>query len=93
MLRRPPSCREWSIVLTHSASPWSTPSTICGIRITRTAEVHDEQLDVLVPAAAELVTLTGGAAREIRQRWGREAQVVGHPHVVDLKTMAAFPSI
>ena len=52
---------------------------------------HDEQLDVLVPAAAELVTLTGGAAQEICDRWGREAQVVAHPHVVELETMAAIP--
>jgi Glycosyltransferase Family 4 len=52
-------------------------------------QAHDEQLDVLVPAAAEVVTLTRGAAGEIRQRWGRDAHVISHPHVVDLKTMAA----
>lgn len=51
--------------------------------------VHDEQLDVLVPAAAELVTLTDGAAGEIRRRWGRDAHVISHPHVVNLKSMAA----
>lgn len=50
--------------------------------------LHDEQLDVLVPAADALVTLTDGAAGEIRARWGREAQVLPHPHVVDLRTMA-----
>ena len=49
---------------------------------------HDAQLDVLVPAADALVTLTRGAAREIRRRWGRAAYVVPHPHVVDLATMA-----
>lgn len=31
-------------------------------------ELHDRQLDVLVPAADELITLTGGAAAEIRAR-------------------------
>jgi len=50
--------------------------------------LHDEQLDVLVPAADALITLTDGAADEIRERWGREAVVLPHPHVVDLRTMA-----
>ncbi|GAA5112894.1 hypothetical protein GCM10023339_16500 [Alloalcanivorax gelatiniphagus] len=48
---------------------------------------HDSQLDVLVPAADALVTLTRGAADEIRERWGREAVVVPHPHVVPIETM------
>ncbi|WP_243060658.1 glycosyltransferase [Nocardioides sp. SR21] len=51
-------------------------------------ELHDRQLDVLVPAADAVVTLTPGAADEIRRRWGREALVLPHPHVVDLRTMA-----
>ena len=50
--------------------------------------LHDAQLDVLVPAADELVTLTEGAAREIERRWRRHATVVPHPHVVDLTTAA-----
>ena len=49
---------------------------------------HDEHLDVLVPAADALVTLTEGAAREIESRWGRRARVVPHPHVVDLPTIS-----
>jgi hypothetical protein len=49
--------------------------------------LHDAQLDVLVPAADALITLTPGAAHEIAERWGREALVVPHPHVVDLPTM------
>lgn len=44
---------------------------------------HDKQLDVLIPAADELITLTPGAAAEIRRRWGREATVLPHPHVVE----------
>ena len=43
---------------------------------------HDEALDILVPAADALVTLTSGGAEEIRSRWGREAHVIPHPHVV-----------
>ncbi len=46
------------------------------------AELHDEQLGVLVAAADALITLTPGAAREIEHRWGRRAVVVPHPHVV-----------
>ena len=49
-----------------------------------TSELHDEQLDVLLPAAAVVLTLTPGAADEIHRRWGRTAVVLPHPHVVDL---------
>ncbi len=49
--------------------------------------LHDAQLDVLVPAADALVTLTAGAAEEIDRRWGRRAHVVPHPHVADFATM------
>lgn len=53
----------------------------------QTREAHDAQLDVLIPAADALVTLTPGAAAEIRRRWDVEARVLPHPHVVDLETM------
>lgn len=46
-------------------------------------------LDVLVPAAAAVLTLTSGAATEIARRWGREAVVLPHPHVVPLARIAA----
>jgi len=46
--------------------------------------VLDAQLDVLVPAAAGLVTLTPGAAATVRTRWGRDPLVLPHPHVVAL---------
>lgn len=49
--------------------------------------LHDEQLDVLVPAADAVITLTPGAAHEIESRWGRETTVIPHPHVVDLRTI------
>ncbi len=54
--------------------------------------LHDEQLDVLVPAADAVVTLTTGAAQEIAERWGRRAHVVPHPHVVDFATMERLAS-
>ena len=44
--------------------------------------LHDAQLDVLVPAAAQVITLTPGAAAEITKRWGRDVRVLPHPHVV-----------
>lgn len=49
---------------------------------------HDAALDVLVPAADAILTLTPGAAQEIHRRWGRTARVVPHPHVVDLDRIA-----
>jgi hypothetical protein len=49
---------------------------------------HDAHLDVLVPAADALITLTLGAARVIERRWGRRAQVLPHPHVVDEPTLS-----
>ncbi|WP_181312509.1 glycosyltransferase family 1 protein [Nocardioides campestrisoli] len=48
----------------------------------RDSATHAAQLDVLVPAADALITLTPGAAREISRRWGRTATVLPHPHVV-----------
>lgn len=52
-----------------------------------TPGAHDEHLDVLVPAADHLITLTPGAAELIAHRWGRRAEVLPHPHVVDLERM------
>jgi hypothetical protein len=50
---------------------------------------HDAALDVLVPAATSLITLTPGAAAEIERRWGRRAAVLPHPHVVEEPTLSA----
>jgi hypothetical protein len=50
--------------------------------------LHDTQLSVLVEAADALVTLTPGAAAEIRRRWGRDARVLPHPHVVQEPTLS-----
>jgi glycosyltransferase involved in cell wall biosynthesis len=45
---------------------------------------HLAHLDLLVPAADAVVTLTAGAAATIERRWGRTAEVVPHPHVLAL---------
>lgn len=52
-------------------------------------EAHVERLDVLVPAAAAVITLTDGAAAEIARRWGREATVLPHPHVLPIAAVGA----
>jgi hypothetical protein len=44
---------------------------------------HDQLLAELIPAAADVLTLTAGAAAEIAARFGRSAQVVPHPSLVD----------
>lgn len=48
---------------------------------------HDAHLDVLVPAADALITLTHGAAAEVGRRWGRRPLVLPHPHVVNQQRM------
>ncbi len=50
--------------------------------------LHDAQLGTLLEHAAAVITLTPGAARAIARRWGREATVLSHPHVVDFETLA-----
>lgn len=51
--------------------------------------LHLEQLDILVRAADELITLTAGAAAEIERRWGAVATVVPHPHVAPFEHLGA----
>jgi hypothetical protein len=45
-------------------------------------EWHDAHLDLLVPAADAVITLTPGAAGEIRRRWNRTAAVLPHPSLL-----------
>ena len=52
------------------------------------ADLHDAQLGVLLEHAATVITLTPGAAVAIAARWGRIAEVLPHPHVVDWDTMS-----
>jgi hypothetical protein len=49
---------------------------------------HLAQLNLLIPAADALITLTPGAAREIQDRWGRAAHVIAHPA---MRTSAGAP--
>ena len=52
---------------------------------------HNEHLDILVPAATEIITLTTAAAAIIKDRWGRTAEVIPHPHVVPLDELPPLP--
>jgi glycosyltransferase involved in cell wall biosynthesis len=52
---------------------------------------HEQVLDVLVPAASAVITLTPGAAAEIHRRWNRPAFVFRHPHVVELTQLDERP--
>ena len=45
---------------------------------------HLALLDVVIPRADRLITLTAGAAAVIHRRWGRRATVIPHPHIVAL---------
>ncbi|MBV8785653.1 MAG: glycosyltransferase [Mycobacterium sp.] len=47
------------------------------------SQAHDEQQDVLVSAADELITLTPGAAQSIWEKWRRPCRVIPHPHVLE----------
>lgn len=56
------------------------------------AALHSSQLDVLIPRATEVITLTRKAAEEIRQRWNIDAHVIAHPHVAELETISELGS-
>jgi len=45
---------------------------------------HIERLDLLLPAAAAVITLTEAAAAEIGRRWDLDAVVLPHPHVLPI---------
>lgn len=52
---------------------------------------HDEHLNLLIPAASALITLTTGAADAVEHRWGRRPVVLPHPHVVELQHIRPRP--
>ena len=50
--------------------------------------VHEAQCALLARRSAGLVTLTAGAAEEVRRRWGRVPVVVPHPHLAPTDVLA-----
>jgi glycosyltransferase involved in cell wall biosynthesis len=77
--------RRWGKRLVYTAHDLRNPHHL-------DRRAHDAHLDVLVPAADEVITLTPGAAAEIRQRWGREPVVLPHPHVIELERFRPRPT-
>lgn len=79
----PGAARDWVDALARAGLPLVL--TVHDLRNPHhaTRERHDAVLDVLVPAAAAVLTLTPGAAAEIARTFGRQAQVVAHPSLVD----------
>jgi beta-1,4-mannosyltransferase len=49
-----------------------------------TPELHEAGLAVWLAHADEVITLTSWAAAQLAGRWGRDATVLPHPHVVPL---------
>jgi len=69
-----------SLAAAHEAG-WPVVFTVHDIEHPQLSDQADyrAQLDVLIPGADALLTLTPGAAALIRERWGREAEVSPHP--------------
>lgn len=63
--------------------------TVHDLRLPHTVDqsAHLARTGVLVGAAAAVVTLTKGAAAEIRRRWGVDAVVLPHPRMVSSQTI------
>lgn len=80
----PESLRRWVAAMRDTRTPFVlTVHDVVNPHFVEQS-AHLDRLDVLVPAAAALVTLTEGAARDIRRRWHRDVTVVPHPHVAPL---------
>jgi hypothetical protein len=54
--------------------------------------LHLEHLDLLITRAAELITLTRGAAAEIARRWDRASTVISHPRMLRADTGIPWPA-
>jgi hypothetical protein len=76
--------RRWGKGLVYTAHDLRNPHHI-------DRRAHDAHLDVLVPAADEVITLTAGAAAEISRRWGRHPLVLPHPHVIEFDRFRPRP--
>src|SRR4051794_19842752 len=55
----------------------------------RSPHDHDARVALLVEHAARLITLTPGAAAALRERYGRDVDVLPHPHVVPVARLGA----
>jgi hypothetical protein len=76
--------RRWDKRLVYTAHDLRNPHHL-------DRRAHDAHLDVLIPAADQVITLTPGAAAEIRRRWNRTPTVLPHPHVVEFERFGPRP--
>ncbi|NYF16920.1 hypothetical protein HDC37_001745 [Microbacterium sp. AK009] len=53
---------------------------------------YGELLDVIVPGADHLITLTAGAGAEVLRRWGRTCEIIPHPLLAEHAGGAAAPA-
>lgn len=60
---------------------------ICAASTAPHPGAFEESLELIARSAHRLITLTPGAAAQIRERWDREATVIPHPHVVPLEQL------
>lgn len=76
------------------ANGWPVVVTVHDLEHPQLAEQsgYAAQLDVLIPAADALITLTDGAAAEIRRRWHRDALVLPHPRLLDSEIVDPAPN-
>lgn len=69
----------------------TTPLVVTGYHLSDPSgadpQAYAEAMDVLVPAADAVVTLTESAAEEMRRRWAVDPVVLPHPHAVDFVRM------
>ncbi|WP_022872094.1 glycosyltransferase [Nesterenkonia alba] len=54
--------------------------------------LHQAQMTVLLEAASAVITLSDRAAEILHARWGVTAEVIAHPHVVDLPLISDYGS-
>lgn len=83
--------REWVAAAADLDLPWVLTVHDLTNPHLRDQRHHRAQLDVLVPQADEVLTLTPGAATEIGRRWRRRALVAPHPHMLDLRRVGERP--
>lgn len=81
--RTPRQLRDWTTTLDSVGKPLVL--TVHDLENPHLVEQsgHTSSLDVLVPAAAAVLTLTSGAALEIARRWGVDPTIVPHPQLVE----------
>ena len=80
--RHPEELRELVALLAERGKP--LVYTVHDLRNPNHPEpgLHEEQMAVILEAADALVTLTDCAAARIEERFGRDAEVIPHPHIV-----------